>query len=317
MSTPDCSVIIRAFNEEKHIGRLLEGIRQQTLPNVEVILVDSGSKDATVSIAQRYGAKVVQIGPEEFTFGRSLNYGIQAASAPILVFASAHVYPVYPDWLQHMLAPFADPQIALVYGKQRGGGATKFSEHQIFSAWYPETTQTYQDTPFCNNANAAVRRDLALERPYNETLPGLEDLDWGRWAMQAGHKIHYSPEAEIIHVHEETPKGVYNRYRREAIAFKHLYIHERFGFIDFLRITYSNIRSDAQQAASQKKLWSELPGIIWFRACQFWGTYRGYRHHGPLTWQLRQRFYYPGGVAGGEEANGQRAVEPIQYRESD
>ena len=177
MPQPACSVIIRSYNEEKHLGRLLEGIAQQTVKNVEIILVDSGSTDGTLAVAARYPVQVVHIAPEEFTFGRSLNLGIQAASADLLAFASAHVYPVYPDWLEKLLAPFTDPQIALVYGKQRGGETSKYSERQIFASWYPNDAQQYQESPFCNNANAAVRRSLALEHPYNETLPGLEDLE--------------------------------------------------------------------------------------------------------------------------------------------
>ena len=66
----NCSIVIRAFNEGRHIRRLLEGIRQQTVQDVEVILVDSGSTDDTVSIAESYGAKLVRIAPQEFTFGR-------------------------------------------------------------------------------------------------------------------------------------------------------------------------------------------------------------------------------------------------------
>ena len=41
----NCSIVIRAYNEEKHISRLLEGIQHQTANDVEVILVDSGSSD--------------------------------------------------------------------------------------------------------------------------------------------------------------------------------------------------------------------------------------------------------------------------------
>jgi glycosyltransferase involved in cell wall biosynthesis len=91
-------LVIRAFNEERHIGRLLEGIRHQTVQDVEVILVDSGSTDATASIAAQYGAMVVHIPPAEFTFGRSLNLGLAAATCDLVAIASAHVYPVYPDW---------------------------------------------------------------------------------------------------------------------------------------------------------------------------------------------------------------------------
>src|SRR5574339_612705 len=121
------SIVIRAYNEERHIGRLLEGIRQQTLRDPEIIVVDSGSTDRTVAVAESFGARVVHIPPAEFTFGRSLNLGIQAATGELIVIASAHVYPVYPDWLASLLRPFADPNIALTYGKQRGPSTARFS----------------------------------------------------------------------------------------------------------------------------------------------------------------------------------------------
>ena len=110
---PRCSIVVRAFNEEQHIGKLLTGISQQSLKELEVIVVDSGSTDATVAIASHYPTRVVSIAPEEFTFGRSLNRGCAQAQGEFLVFISAHAYPVYPDWLERLLLPFSDPRVAL------------------------------------------------------------------------------------------------------------------------------------------------------------------------------------------------------------
>lgn len=309
---PFCSIIIRSYNEANHIARLLEGITRQTIKPVEMILVDSGSTDNTVEIASAYPIKLITIAPQQFTFGRSLNIGIQAATADLLVFASAHVYPVFPDWLEKLLAPFSDPEIALTYGKQRGGASTKFSEHQVFASWFPDTTQQYQPTTFCNNANAAVRRSLAEKYPYNESLSGLEDLEWAHRLSSEGWKIHYVPEAEVIHVHNESPKGVYNRYRREAIAFKQIFIHERFGFLDFIRLSLRNIAKDLKHALKERASCKDLYSIFWFRLCQFWGTYQGYRYHGPLTWELRQRFYYPN-INDKSDGLNHREIEPIEY----
>jgi rhamnosyltransferase len=132
-----CSIIIRAYNEEKHLGRLLDGISRQTIREVEMVLVDSGSTDSAEDIATSYRATVAPIVPDNFTFGRSLNIGTEAATAPIIVIASAHIYPVYPDWLERLLAPFSDTKIALTYGRQRGDELRKFSEHQIFAQGYP------------------------------------------------------------------------------------------------------------------------------------------------------------------------------------
>ena len=89
--SPACSIVIRAFNEENHISRLLDGIGHQSVKDVQIILVDSGSTDRTSQIAKDRGVEVVNIAPKEFTFGRSLNKGIARAKHPIIVIASAHV----------------------------------------------------------------------------------------------------------------------------------------------------------------------------------------------------------------------------------
>ncbi|MGH2621271.1 MAG: glycosyltransferase family 2 protein, partial [Anaerolineales bacterium] len=175
MTAPDCSIVIRAYNEEKHLGRLLSGIERQVGVRAETILVDSGSTDQTVAVASDFSVTVLSISPSEFTFGRSLNLGCSRASGEFIVVASAHVYPVYPDWLQRLLVPLQDPQVALTYGKQRGGSLTRFSEHQVFAKLFPDLPPSRLAHPFCNNANAAIRRELWRQRAYDEDLPGLED----------------------------------------------------------------------------------------------------------------------------------------------
>jgi glycosyltransferase involved in cell wall biosynthesis len=309
----NCSLVIRAYNEEKHIGRLLEGIRHQMLKDVEVILVDSGSTDQTVSIAESFGAKIVHIPSEEFTFGRSLNFGIQAATREFVVIASAHVYPVYPDWLESLLRPFENEKVALAYGKQRGPDSAKFSEQQIFHQWYPDVRKPTQETAFCNNANAAIRKSLWEKNPYDETLTGLEDLAWAKWAKERGHDIAYVAEAEVVHVHNETPRGVYNRYRREAMAFKRIYPESHFNVYDFVRLTTMNILSDLWHAAREHVLWKNIASIFWFRLMQFHGTRMGHKESSLITPQLRETFFY---ARERKLKDGmKREVEPIRYNQ--
>jgi len=308
-----CSLVIRAYNEEEHIGRLLEGIAHQAVKDVEIILVDSGSTDATTLIARRYRAKVVHIPPAEFTFGRSLNLGLAAATRDLVVIASAHVHPVYPDWLERLLEPFADPAIALTYGRQRGDENSKFSEHQIFARWYPDQSVSPQNHPFCNNANAAVRRSVWEAHPYNETLTGLEDLAWAKEVRSMGYEVSYVAEAEVVHVHTETRRGVLNRYRREAMAFKQIFPEAHFNLYDFFRNVAASIGFDLLHAARARVLWCSLGSIFWFRWMQFRGTYQGYRHSSLLTPELRQTFYYHVGWEKTESRR--REVEPIRYNE--
>jgi glycosyltransferase involved in cell wall biosynthesis len=309
------SVVIRCCNEQRHIERLIKGIQQQTVwEDTEIIVVDSGSTDSTLEILSRYPVRILQISPEEFSFGRSLNTGCREAKGEFIVIASAHVYPVYSQWIEHLTAPFQDHRIALVYGKQRGDESTKYSEHQVFAKWFPEESSPDQNQPFCNNANAAIRRSLWAEFQYDETLTGLEDIEWAKRVLAAAHKIAYAADAEVIHVHEETPERIFNRYRREAIALKRVFPQERFVFHDFLRLFLSNSVNDMKHALHDGVLIANIHMIFIFRLMQFWGTYRGFDQVKSVTSQLKQTFYYPRDAARKRSsAEPQKGMSKIQY----
>jgi glycosyltransferase involved in cell wall biosynthesis len=302
------SMVIRCHNEERHIGKLLTGIMQQTCRDVEVILVDSGSTDATLAIAQRFPVRVVTIRPEEFSFGRSLNAGCAVASHELIVIASAHVYPIAIDWIEKLTAPFSDPSVALSYGGQRGNEVTKFSEQQVFARWFPALPNPEQQHPFCNNANAAIRKSLWRDIPYNVELTGLEDLDWAKKAIARGYYLSYVPDAAIVHVHDESPQRLFNRYRREAIALKHIFPEEHFHLFDFIRLFLSNTLTDYYHAWHEGVILRNLREIPLFRLMQFWGTYRGFGIHGAAASRLKQTFYYPNELRPADDGAGR--VEP-------
>jgi glycosyltransferase involved in cell wall biosynthesis len=290
---PRVSIVIRAFNEEKHIGRLLAAIRKQTLHNPEIILVDSGSTDRTVAIARPYHVRVVHIKPKDFTFGRSLNVGIAAAHGDVLVLASAHVLPMHNDWLANLVAPFRDAKVTLAYGKQRGTKDSKFSEAQHWLRWYPERSNFDQTHGYCNNANAAIRRRVWKQNPFDEDLTGLEDLAWGSWVREAGYKIAYVANAGVLHLHDENAAQILNRHRREAIAMKQILPASRFTLWNFLSLFLRRSLSDLAAALRARVFLREALGIISFRFLQYLGTYRGYRDPAKPSQKLRQVFYYP------------------------
>ena len=291
--TAPVSIIIRAYNEEAHIGKLLRGIRAQRVQPQEVVLVDSGSTDRTVAIAKRHGARIVRMAKEDFTFGHALNVGCRASTGEILVFVSAHVYPLYDTWLERLVAPFANPRVALSYGRQQGGNTNQFSEHRLFARWFPAERAFPQQGYFCNNANCAVRRSVWEDLHYDETLTGLEDLDWAKRAQSKGGWLVYEPEATIAHVHEETWSQVRNRYRREAMALRRIDAGSHFSFLDFLRLFTANVAADAVSAARQKCLVSEINSIVHFRFNQFFGAWQGHRGPSEASQDLKQRFYFP------------------------
>src|SRR5689334_20152285 len=103
------SVVIRCFNEERHIGTLLDRVFRQTICDPQVIVVDSGSTDGTLEIVNRFPVRLVRVAPADFTFGYSLNQGCRLATGTYLIIASAHVVPCGADWIERLIAPLADP----------------------------------------------------------------------------------------------------------------------------------------------------------------------------------------------------------------
>jgi glycosyltransferase involved in cell wall biosynthesis len=300
------SVVIRALNEAEHLPALFSGLLRQSRGPDQVILVDSGSTDDTVAIASAHGAEIVHIAPEEFSFGRSLNRGCARATGDVLVFASAHVYPLDEKWLDLLVAPFDRPEVGLVYGRQTGDDRTHFSELQVLRKWFPEISDDDQQTPFCNNASCAVRASAWRELPYDETLTGLEDLDWANRALAAGWTIVYEARAAIAHIHDESFAQVRNRYRREAIAHRRIFHDQHMTLPSALGLFALTVGRDYLAAMHRGRLLRNLFEIPTFRAAQYLGTWEGFRHRGEVSTSLRRRFYYPAGLTSLDRRRGER-----------
>ncbi len=277
------SIVIRALNEAEHLPALFSGLLRQNRQPDQVILVDSGSVDDTVAIARAHGAEVVPHPPAEFSFGRALNLGCARATGDILVIVSAHVYPLDEKWLDLLVAPFERPEVGLVYGGQTGDSRSHFSELELLRKWFPDVSDDDQQTPFCNNANCAVRAEAWRALPYDETLTGLEDLDWAKRALAAGWKLVYRAEARVAHIHNEPFDKTRNRYRREAIAHRRIFHDQHVSLFEALGLFLLSTGRDYLAAAARRRLWSNLASIPRFRAAQYLGTWEGFRHRGEVS----------------------------------
>ncbi|MBI2410224.1 glycosyltransferase [Candidatus Kaiserbacteria bacterium] len=216
---PETSIVIRTYNEEKHLGNLLQRIKEQEYSDYEIVLVDSGSTDRTLEIARSFSVNIIQIKSQDFTFGYALNIGCRAANGTYLVFVSAHVLPADRNWLENLIRGFEHENVAMVYGRHLGAPQSKFSEKRDFARLFSMTPENAQaPLSYANNANAAVHREAWEKYPFDEYLFGLEDIDFARKITADGQRVRYEPRAAIYHIHEERWPQVFNRYRREAIA---------------------------------------------------------------------------------------------------
>ena len=289
------SIIIRTYNEEKYLEDLLERISNQYYKDYEVILVDSGSKDNTLNIAKKFDfVNIINIKKEDFTFGHSLNVGIKKSKGNYCVMISGHCLPKDTAWLETLIDPFKDKKVGIVYGKQIGYTTTKFSEHQIFKSWFPDEKKEKQLTPFCNNANSAIRKSLWKKLGgYDEKVSGLEDvLIATKMLKETDMYLSYQPLSSVYHIHDETWNQIRNRYYREAITYSSIHLTEKFNILDFIKLSFINIKHDIIQLFKSDGNISNILSIFMFRINQFWGTYKGYRYTKMYN-TLRKKFYYP------------------------
>ena len=261
-----------------------------------MILVDSGSVDDTVAIAQAHGAEVVHIAPAEFSFGRALNLGCAAATGDVIVIVSAHVYPLDEKWLDLLVAA-----VRASRGRPRLRRPDRRQPQPLLrdradAPWFPDVSDDDQQTPFCNNANCAVRAQAWRDLPYDETLTGLEDLDWAKRALAAGWRLVYAADARVAHIHDEPFAKTRNRYRREAIAHRRIFHDQHVSLFEALGLFLSPTGRDYLAAAARRRLRSNLSSIPRFRAAQYLGTWEGFRHRGEVSDVAAPALLLPEGV---------------------
>jgi len=289
------SIVIRTLNEAEHLDDLLVMIERQITDALEweVVLIDSGSTDGTVEIAQRHGCKITTITKQEFSFGRSLNRGCYFGSGDILVLISGHCVPVDRHWLQNLCQPLIDGGISYSYGRQVGDDGSYYSERRIFAKYFPETSAIPQDGFFCNNANSALLRRVWAEFRFDEDLTGLEDMELAKRMVQAGHKIGYVAEAPVFHHHQESWQSVRRRFQREAIALQKIMPEVQITLPDMLRYVVSSVWLDGRSALRNGKFRDSWADILRYRWQQYLGSYKGNHEVRKMSRARKEQFFYP------------------------
>jgi len=290
------SIVIRTLNESRFLPRVLEALARQSVlaKDRETIVVDSGSTDDTVDIANRAGCKILHVTREEFSFGRSLNRGCSAAEGNVLAFVSAHCIPRDAQWLENLIAPIELGEVSIAYGRQIGGDDTKLSEHQVFAKYYPKQG-SFEEIPFfCNNANAAVTAVLWKKLLFAENLTGLEDMEFAKRAHNALQShVKYVPQAVVSHHHLEGWRQVKRRYEREAYALQHIMPELQFTAGDAIRCFLGGVANDIRAVPLRTAGLRIAKEVLLYRFCQYYGAWKGHHLHRELSKKRKQKYFYP------------------------
>jgi glycosyltransferase involved in cell wall biosynthesis len=207
----DLSFIIPALNEQEHIGAVLDSIRRSVkdLYAHEVIVVDNGSADRTLEIAQSNGATCFQI--RRCTISKLRNVGVAKSVGDILVFLDADVY-LAENWAAHlepMLKLIAENPLTIggsIYGISR--------ENSWIERFWFAPRSSMKRVNYMNGGHMIMHRSL-FERSggFREDLETGEDYEFCQRGKKIGATVVNDPELKVIHA--GYPKTVRAFFKRE------------------------------------------------------------------------------------------------------
>lgn len=281
MSGRSVSVIIPVKDGARYLGELLTAVLAQAgdAPGgLDVLVIDSGSRDDSVAIARGAGAEVLAIDPATFGHGRTRNLGAESTRGDVIAFLTQDATPV-PGWLAGLLSGFelAD-DVGAVYGPHRARPDTSPMIARELDAFFAghagpgggPSLQREGDDAFLSNVNAAYRRDCweAIRFP---DVPYSEDQGFAQAMLAAGWAKAYVPAAAVLHAHDYPPAQFARRYFDEYRGLRQTMGHvEAFG----VRSAYRDVRA----LVAHDRAWMRDAGYD-ERAVRGW-TARSLVHHG-------------------------------------
>lgn len=173
------SVIIPTLEEENYIGKTLARLAK-FIPEIEIIVVDGGSRDKTIEIAKRYTDKVFRI--NEKGISKAKNIGAKYAQGDILVFIDADVF-VSDDFLPKVVKIFQNPDIMAATCKIMPAQPKllEFIYFSLLNLVIRFSIKAIPKTKFKFGSRGeffTVRKKEFLKLGgFNEKIPCLEDID--------------------------------------------------------------------------------------------------------------------------------------------
>ena len=210
-------VVMRCYNDAWVVEKTLKGLATQATPH-QLIAFDNESQDGSADIIRRYTDRIVNIPRGQYVPGKVLNQAMRETDGDIVVFVNSDCIPQDDQWLAALLEPFADPQVAAVFGRQ-------IPRPDCWALFAKDTEDTFGDGSrqrfwkHCfSMATSAIRRSVWEKMPFREDIQYSEDVDWTWRARLAGHTIKYAPKSIAEHSHNYTLKQFRKRQYGEGKA---------------------------------------------------------------------------------------------------
>ena len=222
------SDVIPVKNEGQHIRQCISGWLSQTLPVHEIVVIDSGSTDNTLSILSEFSlVRIMHIDGGRFNHGTTRNLAVAETTGDLVMMTVGDARPVDDGVLERLAACFTSDAVAGACGSQvvphdadknpiewfrpRSQPATchhSFQSPGEYDALAPE--EMHRVTSW-DDVVAMYRGDILRDEiPFEEILYG-EDVRWAQQAYRAGYTLAFCPAARVFHYHLEDAEVTFKR----------------------------------------------------------------------------------------------------------
>lgn len=241
--TIQISIVVPVKNGIDTLERFIKGVQLQTLFNkTEVVIVDSGSNDGSVTYLKQFNfVKVIEIDPKTFNHGATRNLAVQHCQGDFVLMTVQDAWTTDEHLLERMLAHFNDPEVAGVCGQQVVPHDADKNPHEWFR---PQSAPTIKRVKFkkgefeklspkvqrsnCgwDDVIAMYRKAVIIKLPFEPLVFG-EDMLWAKMALEKGHTLIYDTSARVNHYHYQFPD-----FTRKRVLISKLFIYKCFNFED-------------------------------------------------------------------------------------
>jgi rhamnosyltransferase len=266
------TVAIPTLDAGDEFVRTLEAVAaQQVDAEVELLVCDSGSADATVALARSHGARVQEIPKSSFSHGGTRNRLMSEARGDHVAFLTQDAVPAGPQWLGALLAGFAAAEdVGLVFGPYLARPDASLSVRRELEAWFGSLSPDGQPRidalgpdrrgisarsfwgplGYFTDANGCVSRAAWRRAPFRE-VAYAEDHLLAQDMLRAGYAKVFIPSAAVVHSHDYSASEWLRRSFDESRAIAEVYGGPPTGWRDTIRNLRGNVGADVRSARAE------------------------------------------------------------------
>ncbi|MGB8931594.1 MAG: glycosyltransferase, partial [Anaeromyxobacteraceae bacterium] len=249
------SVVVPAFDEERTLRDAVQSILASDWPDLEVIVVDDGSRDRTSEVVRDLAdaGRIRLIRQENGGKASALNAGIAAATGEVVLYTDADSV-FLPDTIPLTVRWFGDPRVDAVCGNDaplRPGTALQklmvVTTH-IGTGFVRRALSIIGSLPIISGNLGAIRRSVLAEIGGFERIWG-EDLEITFRLHRHGKRIVFDPEPKVLAECPATLGALWRQrvrwvrsYLKVAFRYPDLFFHRaRWPFSLYLPLNFASM----------------------------------------------------------------------------